>query len=281
MKIVLYTGFALIAFAFNSILCRMALGSGEADAASFTAVRLASGAMMLAIIAASTGKTKMAVKSGHWAAAFFLFLYAIAFSLAYLGLTAGTGALILFGSVQITMVSWALVRGDRPAAFEWIGLVAAVGGLVYLVFPGLTSPPLIASLLMALAGMAWGFYTIWGKGTEDPLADTAGNFIRSGPMIAIVFLAMWPQLQITVKGLVLAALSGAIASGLGYTVWYAALKYHTPTRTAVLQLSVPVLVAVLGVVLLSEAATLRLAIAGTLILGGIGLTSVRRSAKAK
>ncbi len=281
MKIVVYTGFALIAFAFNSILCRMALGSGEADAASFTAVRLASGAMMLAIIAASLGKTKKAVKSGHWAAAFFLFLYAIAFSLAYLGLTAGTGALILFGSVQITMVSAALVRGDRPGGFEWIGLVAAVGGLVYLVFPGLTSPPPMASLLMASAGMAWGFYTIWGKGSKDPLADTASNFVRSVPMIAIVAAVMLPHLQITVKGFGLAALSGAVTSGLGYTVWYAALKYHTPTRTAVLQLSVPVLVAILGIMLLGEQANLRLVIAGVLILGGIGLTSVRRAAKTK
>ncbi len=279
MKIVLYTGFALIAFALNSILCRMALGSGEADAVSFTAVRLASGAMMLAIIAASLGKTKMAVKSGHWAVAFFLFVYAIAFSLAYLGLTAGTGALILFGSVQITMVAAALIRGERPGSFEWMGLGAAVGGLIYLVLPGLTSPPLAASLLMAVAGMAWGFYTIRGKGSKDPLADTAGNFLRTVPMIALVAAAMLPWLQITGKGFLLAVLSGAAASGVGYTVWYAALKYHTPTRTAVLQLAVPVLVAVLGIALLGEAATLRLAIAGTLILGGIGLTSLRREGK--
>ena len=276
MKIVVYTGFALIAFAFNSILCRMALGSGEADAASFTAVRLASGAMMLAIIAASTRKTKKAVKSGHWAAAFFLFLYAIAFSFAYLGLRAGTGALILFGSVQMTIVGVALFKGDRPGALEWTGLAAAFGGLVYLVFPGLSSPPLAASLLMASAGIAWGFYTISGKGSKDPLADTAGNFLRSLPMIAVVLAVMWPQMQITRWGFVLAVLSGALASGLGYTVWYAVLKYHTPTRTAVLQLSVPVLVAIFGLTLLAEAATLRLYIAGTLILGGIAMTVIRK-----
>jgi drug/metabolite transporter (DMT)-like permease len=279
MKIVLYTGFALIAFALNSILCRMALGSGEADAASFTAVRLASGAMMLAIIAASLWKTKKAVQSGHWASAFFLFLYAIAFSFAYLGLNAGTGALILFGSVQITMVTAALVRGERPGALEWAGLIAAVGGLIYLVLPGLSSPPLISSLLMAAAGAAWGFYTLRGKGSEDPIADTAGNFLRSVPMIAVVAAVMWPQMQITLWGFVLAVLSGALASGLGYTVWYAALRFHTPTRTAVLQLAVPVLVALLGIAMLGETATLRLAIAGTLILGGIGLTSLRRGSK--
>ena len=276
MKIVLYTGFALIAFAFNSILCRMALGSGEADAASFTGVRLASGAMMLALIAASSGKTKKAIKSGHWASAFFLFLYAIAFSFAYLGLTAGTGALILFGSVQMTIVGVALAKGDRPRAFEWVGLVAAFGGLVYLVFPGLSSPPLMASILMSSAGIAWGFYTIRGKGSNDPLADTAGNFLRSVPMIVVVAMVILPQLEITLRGFILAVLSGALASGLGYTVWYAALKHHTPTRTAVLQLSVPVLVAILGMVLLGEAATARLYIAGTLILGGIAMTVVRK-----
>ncbi|CAN5176409.1 DMT family transporter [soil metagenome] len=279
MKLVIYTGFALIAFAFNSILCRMALGSGEADAASFTAVRLASGALMLAIIAASLGKTKKAVRSGHWASAFFLFLYAIAFSLAYLGLNASTGALILFGSVQITMVTAALLKGERPGALEWAGLLAAVGGLVYLVLPGLSSPPLMSSLLMAAAGAAWGFYTLRGRGSEDPIADTAGNFLRSVPMIAVVAAVMWPQMQITRWGFVLAVLSGAIASGLGYTVWYAALRYHAPTRTAVLQLAVPVIVAVLGIAMLGETATFRLGIAGALILGGIGMTSLRRGSK--
>ncbi len=277
MKIVLYTGFALIAFAFNSILCRMALGSGEADAASFTAVRLASGAMMLAIIAASLGKTKKAVQSGHWASAFFLFLYAIAFSFAYLGLNAGTGALILFGSVQITMVTAALVQGERPGALEWAGLLAAVGGLVYLVLPGLSSPPLISSLLMAAAGAAWGFYTLRGKGSEDPIADTAGNFLLSVPLIAVVAAVMWPQMQITGWGFVLAVLSGALASGLGYTAWYFALRYHTATRTAVLQLAVPVLAAVLGILILNEAATLRRGIAAVLILGGIALTISTRN----
>jgi drug/metabolite transporter (DMT)-like permease len=276
MRIVFYTGAALLAFAFNSILCRLALGSGEADAASFTIVRLASGAMMLAIIAASTGKTKIAIKSGHWLSAFFLFLYAIAFSFAYLGLTAGTGALILFGSVQMTIVGTALVKGSRPGALEWSGLITAFGGLVYLVFPGLHSPPLLNSLLMAVAGVAWGFYTIRGKGSTDPIVDTAGNFIRSVPMIAVAVLPFIAQAEISTRGFVLAVLSGAAASGLGYAAWYAALKYHTPTRTAVLQLLVPVLVAILGILLLAESATSRLVTAGVLILGGIAMTLVRK-----
>ena len=272
MKVILYTGFALVAFALNSFLCRMALGSGEADAASFTAVRLASGAMMLAVIAASIGKTKNAVKSGQWWSAFFLFLYAIAFSFAYLELTAGTGALILFGSVQITIVGAALVNGNRPRSLEWVGLIAAFAGLVYLVFPRLQSPPLTSSLLMAAAGMAWGFYTIRGKGSEDPIVETAGNFIRTVPMVIIAALPFLSQMEISKRGFVLAVLSGAVASGLGYTAWYAALKYHTPTRTAVMQLSVPVLVAILGILLLGESATSRLVVAGVLILGGIAMT---------
>lgn len=276
MKIILYTGFALVAFAFNSILCRMALGSGEADAVGFTIVRLASGAMMLAILAASIGKTKTAAKSGHWSSAFFLFLYAIGFSLAYLGLTAGTGALILFGSVQVTIVAAAVFKGDRPTALEWMGLTAAIGGLVYLVFPGLQSPPLNSSLLMAAAGVSWGFYTILGKGSKDPLAETAGNFLRSVPIMLVAAAPFLTSIQISWRGSILAVLSGAAASGLGYTVWYAALRFHTPTRTAVLQLSVPVLVALIGVGMLGEAASLRLVIAGFLILGGISLTVLRK-----
>ena len=276
MKVVVYTGCALLAFAFNSILCRMALGGGEADAASFTLVRLVSGAVMLAIIAASIGKTKKALKTGHWGGAFFLFLYAIAFSFAYTGLTAGTGALILFGSVQVTIIAIALVKGTRPSAFEWIGLAVAVGGLVYLVLPGIASPPLYASLLMGAAGFAWGAYTVLGKGSKEPLLNTAGNFSLAVPMILIAAIPFWPHLQITGKGWLLAILSGAVTSGIGYALWYAVLKYHTPTRTAVMQLSVPVIVAVLGILMLGETATPRLVIAGLLILGGIAMTVVRK-----
>ncbi len=276
MKVIIYTGFALIAFALNSILCRMALGSGEADAASFTVVRLVSGALMLGLITAFLGRKKAALSSGRWASAFFLFLYAIAFSFAYLGLTAGTGALILFGSVQVTIIGFGLVNGVRPGIFEWTGLLTAIAGLVYLVLPGLQSPPLVSSLLMAAAGIAWGFYTIRGKGSKDPVADTAGNFLKSVPMVLLAAVPFVPQAQISTRGLVLAVLSGAVASGLGYTAWYAVLKNHTPTRTAVMQLSVPVLVALLGIMLLGESANSRLVVAGCLILGGIAMTLVTK-----
>ena len=288
MKVFLLTAFALTAFAFNSILCRLALLGDEADAAGFTAVRLASGALMLAILftlskrlgrqadTLPTGRVSAFWGSGSWPSAFFLFAYAICFSFAYLGLTTATGALILFGCVQLTMVGVSLAKGVRPRPIEWIGFIVAFGGLVYLILPGLSAPPLINALLMAAAGIAWGFYSLRGKGSSDPLADTAGNFVRSVPMIAAVALVFLSDLHLSTRGVLFAVLSGAVASGIGYSVWYAALKHHTPTRAAVLQLSVPVIAAIGGIVFLAEAASMRVFVAGALILGGIGLTLLRR-----
>ena len=298
LKVFLFTTFALIAFAFNSILCRLALRGEEADAVGFTAVRLVSGAVMLIVISyvcASPRVSKglasdLSVKplltrgllhQGSWPSAFFLFAYAICFSLAYLDLTAGTGALILFGSVQLTIIAVSLIRGERPPILEWLGLALAVGGLVYLVFPGLASPPLVSSLLMAAAGASWGFYTLRGKGSGDPLANTTGNFVRSVPMIVIAAIPFLSKIHLSNRGIVLAVLSGAVTSGIGYTVWYAALKFHTSTRAAVLQLAVPVIAAAAGALLLDEAATVRLLIASVMILGGIGLTIFGRSAEAR
>jgi len=279
IRIIAYTAFALVAFAFNSILCRMALRGGEADAAGFTAVRLASGAVALIVISYffSKGKSANATR-GNWISAFFLFAYAICFSFAYIAVTAAVGALILFSSVQFTMIAAALYRGERPHRLEWLGLLIALGGLIYLVFPGLSSPPFYASLLMASAGVAWGFYTVRGKGSNDPLGDTAGNFIRSVPMILLGAAPFFSRINLSTRGFVLAVLSGAIASGVGYTVWYAALKHHTATRAAVLQLSVPVIAAFGGVLLLSEVLSTRLLIASALILGGIGMTIFGRRA---
>jgi drug/metabolite transporter (DMT)-like permease len=278
MKIFLYTIFALVAFALNSILCRMALGSDEIDAASFTSIRLVSGAATLAIIALSFNKTRNIAIAGHWLSAFFLFAYAICFSFAYIDLTTGTGALILFGSVQLTMIVSALVKGERPRTMEWLGLLIALAGLVYLVFPGLTSPPLVSSALMAAAGAAWGFYTLRGKGSTDPLAETTGNFVRAVPMVLLVSLPFLSQIHLSSRGILWAVLSGSVASGIGYTVWYAALRHHTATRAAVLQLAVPIIAAGGGILFLSETATIRLLIAATLILGGIALTILGRKA---
>ncbi len=170
------------------------------------------------------------------------------------------------------MIAAAIFKGERPSALEWLGLVIAVGGLVYLVLPGLQSPPLASSLLMAAAGMSWGFYTLRGKSSGNPLTNTTGNFVRSLPFAAVLAVVYLPNLHLSNEGFALAVLSGALASGVGYTVWYAALKFHTSTRAAVLQLAVPVIAAVLGIVLLSEAASLRLGLSAALILGGISLT---------
>ena len=275
-KAILYTTFALVAFAFNSILCRMALRGEEADAAGFTLVRITSGAITLIVISYLFSKDKSFRGRGNWLSAFFLFAYAICFSFAYLGLSAGTGALILFGSVQLTMIVYGLAKGERPGWLEWIGLFAAVGGLVYLVLPGLAAPPLHSSALMAAAGATWGAYTLRGRGSSSPLADTTGNFTIAVPMALVVALIFLPNLRLSKEGYILAALSGAIASGIGYTVWYSALKYLTATRAAVLQLAVPVIAASLGIMLLSETATARLIVSAVLILGGILLAIVGR-----
>jgi drug/metabolite transporter (DMT)-like permease len=276
MRTALYTLFALVAFAFNSILCRMALRAGEIDTASFTVIRLASGAMVLAILLSAFGKKGDVLRTGHWLSALFLFAYAICFSFAYLGLTAGAGALILFGAVQLTMVGVALIRGEKPTAVELIGLIVAVGGLIYLVSPGLSSPPLYSSALMALAGIAWGAYTIRGKGSTDPLAETTGNFIRSVPMVILISIPFFAQIHATGRGVLLAVLSGAVASGIGYSLWYAALRHLTSTRAAAFQLAVPVIAAAGGIFLLGEAASMRLWTSAAFILGGIGLVIIGR-----
>jgi drug/metabolite transporter (DMT)-like permease len=276
MKTFSYTVFALVAFAFNSILCRLALGAEAIDAASFTLIRLISGAVTLVAISLFFDRKESNEKRGNWFSAFFLFAYAVCFSFAYVNLTTGTGALVLFGSVQATMIFVALLKGERPKILEWLGLIFALGGLIYLVFPGLSSPPFFSSALMAIAGIAWGFYTLRGKGSTNPLADTTGNFVRAVPMVILLSLPFIYQIHLSPRGILLAVLSGAIASGIGYSVWYAALKFHTATRAAILQLSVPVLAATGGVVFLSEMVSLRLVLATILILGGISLAILGR-----
>ena len=276
MKTFLYTVFALVAFAFNSILCRLALGAETIDAASFTLIRLISGAVTLVAISLFFDRKESNEKRGNWFSAFFLFAYAVCFSFAYVNLTTGTGALVLFGSVQATMIFVALIKGERPKIVEWLGLIFALGGLIYLVFPGLSSPPFFSSALMAIAGIAWGFYTLRGKGSTNPLADTTGNFVRAVPMVILLSLPFIYQIHLSPRGILLAVLSGAIASGIGYSVWYAALKFHTATRAAILQLSVPALAATGGVIFLAETVSLRLILATILILGGISLAILGR-----
>jgi drug/metabolite transporter (DMT)-like permease len=276
VRTLIYTGFALVAFAMNSVLCRLALGGAAIDAASFSTVRLVSGASVLLLITALVKKRIPRTPRGNWTSAALLFLYAIAFSLAYISLSAGTGALILFGSVQATMIIAALRAGERPHTLEWAGLFLALVGLVYLVFPGLTAPPVTSSVLMAIAGVSWGFYSLRGRGTQDPLSDTTNNFIRAVPLVITVNLIMLRGLHVSAKGIFFAVLSGALASGVGYVVWYAALKGLTATRAATVQLIVPILAALGGVILLSENISLRLLVAAFMILGGVGLALLGR-----
>jgi len=274
LRIIAITAFALLMFAANSVLCRMALGTGAVDAASFSSIRLASGAAMLLLIVLIRDRGKLE-HGGDWRSAFWLFLYAVPFSFAYLGLTAGTGALILFGSVQLTMLLSAWRSGERPSAVQWTGLLIALAGLVYLVTPGLSAPPAWSAALMSVAGLAWGIYTLRGRNGGDALLRNAGNFSRAVPFVLVVSAVAWSQANITVAGAVLAVISGALASALGYVAWYAALKHLTATKSSTLQLSVPVIAALGGAALLSEAFTLRLALASVLVLGGVGLTLMK------
>ena len=266
----------MIAFASNSLLNRLALGRESIDAVSYTTIRLMAGALVLWLIS-SLQKNSGALKvRGSWISASMLFIYAIAFSFAYVSLSAGTGALILFGSVQMTMLLVALRSGERPQLLEWLGLLLALAGLVYLVLPGLEAPSPLGSALMLMAGIAWGVYSLRGRGAGSPLADTTGNFIGAVPLILAVRLGTLGDVHLSQPGILLAVLSGAVASGLGYVIWYAALAGLTATRAAIVQLSVPVLAAWGGVAFLAEDISLRLILAGAFILGGIALAILGR-----
>ena len=272
------TALAMVAFAANSVLCRLALREGAIDAASFTAVRLVSGAVALGLILLLRDRSVKAMATqGNQGAALALFVYAAGFSLAYVELATGTGALLLFGAVQATMIGIGLYRGERLAPLQWLGLMLALAGLVALMLPGATAPPLAAAALMLVAGAAWGVYSLRGKGAADATAVTAGNFLRALiwllPLALFAWPAQWPQ----GAGLVYAVLSGALASGAGYAIWYLALRGLVSSTAATVQLSVPVLAALAGVLWLDEAFTLRLLLASAAILGGIALV-IRRGA---
>ncbi len=272
----LYTSLAMVAFASNSLLNRLALGRDSIDAASYTAIRLMAGALVLWLISSLQRNREESNIRGNWISAAMLLLYAIAFSFAYLSLSAGTGALILFGSVQMTMMLVALRSGERPQPLEWLGLLLALGGLVYLVLPGLEAPSPLGSGLMILAGIAWGAYSLRGRGSASPLGDTTGNFIRAVPFTLAVLLVSLHGVELSPTGVLLAVLSGAAASGVGYVIWYTALAGLTATRAAGVQLSVPILAAWGGVVFLAEDTSLRLILAGAMILGGIALAIAGR-----
>jgi drug/metabolite transporter (DMT)-like permease len=272
MRIIVLTAVAMVAFAANSVLARLAFATAGAEPLSYTGLRLAAGAATLAVLLLVRDR-RLAV-AGSWPAAAGLFGYAILFSIAYILLGAGTGALILFASVQIGILGWAIVKGDRPSLLEWLGLILAFGGLVYLVSPGLVAPHPIGTALMVVAGLSWAAYTLIGRGSTMPLADTAGNFIRTLP-VAIVLIAAGTALQIpSPLAALYAILSGALASGVGYAIWYAVLPALTRTRAAIVQLTVPAIAAAGGVLFIGEAPSLRLILAGIAIIGGVALALV-------
>ena len=274
MRVVILTLLAMVAFASNSLLCRLALRQTTIDAASFTLIRLLSGviALWLIVITRKPGWTT----TGNWTSALALFAYAAAFSFAYISLSVGTGALLLFGMVQATMIFWGLRKGERLNARQWFGLAIALGGLVALVFPGLSAPPIGGALLMTGAGIAWGIYSLRGKGAGDPTSVTAGNFWRSVVFAAVLSMALLRWTNLDPAGIRYAIVSGAIASGVGYVIWYSALPGLKATTAATVQLSVPVLAALGGILFLSESITLRLLLASLLILGGIGLVIIEK-----
>jgi drug/metabolite transporter (DMT)-like permease len=276
---VLCTLFAMLAFAANSVFCRLALGRGAIDAASFTLIRLGSGATVLLLIHfLSRSQPRLALRRDGISAAA-LFLYAAAFSLAYRELAAGTGALLLFGSVQATMLAAGLLHGERPAGMEWLGWATALGGLVFLVAPGLHAPPPVGAVLMAVAGVAWGVYSLRGRRAGSPLLATASNFFWAVPLGVVFWLAHPGASAISGEGVLWAVLSGAIASGVGYSIWYAALPALTATRAATVQLIVPVFAAAGGVLFLDESVSLRLVLATLLVLGGVALAVSGRQRK--
>ena len=271
-RVALLTVLAMIAFAGNSLLCRAALIHSGIDAASFTTIRLIAGALTLWLIV----NMRRSQTSGSWPSAFALFAYAACFSFAYIHLTAATGALLLFGAVQASMIGYGLYKGERLRAQQMLGLLCALGGLVGLVLPGLSAPPLMNAALMIAAGVAWGIYSLRGRSAGDATAVTAGNFLRAVPFALVLSLVTLNTASIDLAGTAYAIASGTIASGMGYAIWYAALRGLTATTAATVQLSVPVIAALGGILLLGETLTLRLLIASIAILGGIALVVLQK-----
>ncbi len=267
------TGAALIGFAANSLLCRRALGMGLIDAASFTTVRLASGAAALTLIHFALRGARP--RGGSWLSAAMLFAYAASFSAAYLSIGAGIGALLLFGAVQTTMLAWAVARGERPRPRQWVGIALALAGLAWLALPGSHLPDRAGAALMLGAGAAWGIYSLKGRGARDPLAITAHNFARTMPFTLALSLSTFRAAHASPAGIGLAIASGAIASGVGYSLWYAALPFLSATRAAAVQLAVPIVAAGGAVLILGEQITPRLLASGAAILVGVWL-AIRR-----
>ncbi len=274
-RIIVLTALAMVAFAGNSLLCRAALNNTTIDAASFTSIRLISGAVVLWLLVRLRFGPK--ASAGNWRSGLALFVYAAAFSFAYVSLPAATGALLIFGAVQATMISRGIWAGERLGKLQLLGMVLAFAGLLVLLFPGVSSaPPLGGALLMMVSGISWGIYSLRGQSAGDPIRVTAGNFLRAVPMTALLSLLMIRGLSLDAAGVIYAVASGGLASAIGYAIWYTALPGLKATQAATVQLTVPVIATLGGIALLGEPVSLRLALASVAILGGIALTVLDR-----
>lgn len=269
LRLVFYTSLTMVAFAANSLLCRMALKETAIDAASFTTVRLLSAAAMLWLL--MRWQQQAPLKHGSWRSALALFIYAAALSFAYRTIDTGAGALMLFGAVQMTMIIAGFLAGERMSTLQGIGFAAAMVGLAILASPGVEAPSVLDSILMLASGVAWGVYSLFGRGLSDPAAATAGNFLRAAPLTLALSLLALPWLQLDARGVAYAVLSGALTSGLGYVMWYRVLQHMRAMTASTIQLSAPVLATLAGIILLGEALTRDLVVASLLILGGIWL----------
>ncbi|MDC8831157.1 DMT family transporter [Alteromonas sp. chi3] len=282
IKLVLLSAMAMLAFAANSILCRMALVETDIDPASFTLWRLASGTVILSALVvtrnlnASSDKLTIAAH-GNVKSAIALFVYAAGFSFAYISMTTGAGALLLFGAVQLTMISWGLVKGERMTLLQWAGFTLAIGGVALLLLPNAAVPNVFSAMLMVSAGVAWGIYSLLGKGTSQAVAATAGNFLRATPLGVLLLVACWPEAGADADGIAYAVASGALASGVGYALWYTILPHIAAIKAATLQLSVPVLAVLGGWLFLNEAVTFRILVSSLLVLGGVAMVIWVRS----
>jgi drug/metabolite transporter (DMT)-like permease len=273
-RTILLTSLAMLAFASNSLLCRVALKHTGIDAASFTTIRLTSGAIMLWLVVKMRRGTQ--TDGGNWLSAFALFAYAAGFSFSYMSLPAATGALLLFGAVQVTMIGYGVLSGERLRGLQLMGLMLAFGGLVGLLLPGISAPSLYGSIMMLGAGTAWGVYSLRGRGAGDPARVTAGNFMRAIPMVAVMSILMLDRTSLNNMGFWYAIASGALASGIGYAIWYTALLGLKATNAATVQLSVPVIAALGGIIFLGESISIRLAFASIAILGGIAMVILEK-----
>ncbi len=269
IKLVLLAALAMTAFAANSLLCRMALVETDIDPASFNFWRLTSGALMLTLLVVM--RNQKPLQEGNMASAIALFVYAAGFSFAYVSMTTGAGALLLFGAVQVTMISWGLFKGERMSALQWGGFLLALIGLILLLLPNAAVPQLSSALMMLAAGIAWGVYSLKGKGAKFPIEATAGNFIRATPLALVLLVIFWPGGEFHAEGMAYAVASGAIASALGYALWYSILVHIAAIKAATLQLSVPVLAVFAGWLFLDEPVTLRIILSSLAVIGGVAM----------